>query len=159
VHALESHVSATRPAGDARRDGQEPWFRSLKEMLGESLLAVILFGSTARGEERDSSDIDLLIVVSPATPLTRGLYALWDEHMPEERYSPHFVHLPGRDIDAGSIWYEAAVDGIVLYEAGRRVSRFLIGIRRKIAAGALERKTAYGHPYWVKREEEESGVQ
>lgn len=128
-------------------------------MLAESLLGIILFGSTARGENHSASDIDLLIVVASNVPLTRRLYALWDERLSEELYSPHFVHLPENVAAAGSIWYEAAVDGIVFYEAGRRISRILGQIRRTIATGGLERKVAYGHPYWIKRWEERSDVQ
>jgi len=151
VQAVESHVAGMQRDTSRQWNERPPMFRILKEMLGQSLLGVVLFGSAARGENRDSSDIDLLIVVSSDRPLRRRLYALWDRRLPEELHSPHFVHLPDTVKDAGSIWYEAAVDGIVLYEVGRRVSRFLIRIRRQIAAGVLERKTAYGHPYWVKR--------
>lgn len=35
----------------------------LKQMEGEQLLQVVLFGSVARGCDRDDSDIDLLVVI------------------------------------------------------------------------------------------------
>jgi predicted nucleotidyltransferase len=45
----------------------------LKEQLGESLVAVVLFGSVARGEVTSHSDIDLLVVASglPESRLAR----------------------------------------------------------------------------------------
>jgi predicted nucleotidyltransferase len=149
VQALESYLAAGQADKTSRTNEKQRWFRVIKKLLDESLLGVILFGSTARGEARSTSDIDLLIVVSSDLPLNRRLYALWDEHLSEENYSPHFVHLPENIDSAGSIWYEAAVDGIVLYEKGRQLSRFLGRIRRKIVSGGVERRVAYGHPYWI----------
>ena len=35
----------------------------LKEILGDDLVEVILFGSYARGEAREGSDVDVLVVV------------------------------------------------------------------------------------------------
>ena len=35
----------------------------LKEILGDDLVEVILFGSYARGEAREDSDVDVLVVV------------------------------------------------------------------------------------------------
>jgi predicted nucleotidyltransferase len=47
----------------------------LKEQLGESLIAVVLFGSVARGETSSHSDIDLLVIASglPESRLARQL--------------------------------------------------------------------------------------
>jgi predicted nucleotidyltransferase len=151
VRAVESYLAAGQADKTSRANEKQRWFRVIKKLLDESLLGVILFGSTARGEARSTSDIDLLIVVSFDLPLNRRLYALWDENLSEQNYSPHFVHLPENIDSAGSIWYEAAVDGIVLYEEGRQLSRFLGRIRRKIASGGVERRVAYGHPYWTKQ--------
>jgi predicted nucleotidyltransferase len=131
----------------------------LQDILAESLLGVVLFGSTARGEDHLASDVDLLIVVASALPLTRRLYALWDKHLSGELYSPHFVHLPEDIASAGSIWFETAVDGVILYEVDRQISRFLSRIRRAIADGEVLRKIADGHPYWIRREEDWSDVQ
>ena len=153
VQALESCVAAWQADYNSGGIEEQRWFRVTKELIGESLLGVILFGSTARGEAGDGSDIDLMLVVSSDLPLNRRLYAQWDDNLSDENYSPHFVHLPDSIDKAGSIWYEAAVDGIVLYEKGRHVSRFLGRIRRKIVGGGLERRVAYGHPYWIKSRE------
>ena len=154
LQAVENYAAAAGVVEDNLTEDQPQWLQAIREMLVESLVGVILFGSTARGERYDDSDIDLLIIVASDLPLTRRLYTLWDEYVSGERYSPHFVHLPGDIKSAGSIWFEAAIDGIVIYELGRRISRWLSQIRRAIVAGKLERKIAYGHPYWIKREED-----
>jgi len=130
-----------------------------REHMGNVLRGLLLFGSTARGESRDGSDVDLLIVVSRELTLTRQLYAHWDREFTEGRLSPHFTHLPSSLEHAGSIWFEVAVDGILLFERERSISRFLGEIRRAIATGHLVRKTAYGHPYWLRNEGEQAHVQ
>jgi predicted nucleotidyltransferase len=136
-----------------------PW---IIETFSGSLLGVILFGSYARGEQREDSDVDLLIVMKDGTPLDRTLYALWDEKAPigtGDRLSPHFVHIPQRTEDSGSIWLEAAVDGIVLYDDDHAVGRFLGGLRRSIMTGMFQRRQAYGQPYWLKTAKEADRVQ
>jgi predicted nucleotidyltransferase len=140
--ALEALVSGKR---------EDPHvIAGIRELLGDSMIGVVLFGSVARGDSRNSSDTDLLIVLDRPRPLSRKLYSLWDDHFGENRHSPHFVHLPEKTEDAGSLWCEAAVDGIVLVDHEGEVSRFLGTLRREIASGRLKRLSAYGHPYWVK---------
>ena len=134
----------------------------IQHLVGAPLLGVLLFGSTARGETRDSSDVDLMIVVDAQLPLTRSLYAGWDQSLDKtgsSRLSPHFVHLPGSAEEAGSLWLEAAVDGIVLFDREGAIARLLRAIRRSMAEGKVQRKSAYGHPYWVRRGKEAAHVQ
>jgi hypothetical protein len=129
---------------------EEPLLRSLRQMFDTSLLGVLLFGSVARGEEHDGSDIDLLIVIARERPLARLLYRQWDEAWPTGAYSPHFVHLPDSIEKAGSVWLEAAVDGVILFEGDGSVRRFLGQLRKAMAVGRLVRRTAYDDPYWIK---------
>ena len=144
------------------REGASIPLQQVRNLLGESLSGILLFGSTARGEGREGSDIDLMIVVGSELPLTRALYERWDRGIDgaaASRLSPHFVHLPGRETEAGSLWYEAAMDGIVLFDREGRIARFLRTIRRSMAEGKLRRKSAYGHPYWIRKDQEVAGVQ
>ncbi len=147
--ALQSFGDAGRPGFlPGNKPSSEKW---ILEAFGGSLLGLILFGSYARGEQREDSDVDLMIVLSDSTPLDRSLYALWDEKNPSgpgDRLSPHFVHIPERTDDAGSIWLEAAIDGIMLYDNEHAVGRFLSGLRRAIMTGMFRRGQAYGQPYW-----------
>lgn len=118
--------------------------------LGEDLDGVVLFGSVARGEEHDGSDTDWLLVVRAGVRVERNLYTRWDRLSLDERIAPQFVGWPERLGMAGSLWLEAALDGIVLWERERRVSGFLVRLRRWMWEGRVERKTTYGVSYWVK---------
>lgn len=146
-NALTDSVETGTPA-----DGTA-WLEAMRRLLGDGLLGAVLFGSAARGQRREESDVDLLIVVESSVPLARALYAQWDEAIRDSSLSPHFVHLPSETGTAGSIWLEAAVDGIPLFDRGHRVGRFLVRLRQEIAAGRVVRKSVYGHPYWVRRAE------
>jgi len=122
------------------------------ELAGTSLVAVTAFGSWARGELTESSDVDLLIVLDHTTPISRGLYRewdrspmSWDHHLVE----PHFVHLPAPDAPVSSVWAEVAVDGVILFDRDLVVSRLLVRIRQDIAAGRIVRRVIHGQPYWV----------
>jgi len=47
------------------------------------------------------------------------------------------------------IWAEVALDGLVLFEQGLRLSTRLVQVRREIAAGRIVRRVAHGQPYWT----------
>ncbi len=46
--------------------------RALADLFGDRLIGLKVFGSRARGEGRDDSDIDVLVDVSDVTPEERG---------------------------------------------------------------------------------------
>ena len=122
------------------------------ELHAAELLGVVAFGSWARGEAGPQSDVDVLVVLADGQPLSRGLYQPWDEAPPSwsgHAVQVHLVQLP-QPAAAGTVWAEAAIDGIVLFERGLAVSRALANIRRDIAEGRLVRRTLHGQPYWAK---------
>lgn len=116
------------------------------------LVALLAFGSWARGELASGSDVDILVVVSAEVPVERELYRRWDTsplRWEGRRVEPHFVHLPGPGERVTGLWAEAAVDGIVLFDPVHALSHHLVGVRRCILAGRLVRREVHGHPYWV----------
>ena len=124
----------------------------LRTRLGSDLEGVIIYGSFARGELAAGSDVDLLVVLAAGVPITRVLYREWEGAVPSwngREVDLHFVHLPAPADRVSGSWAEAAVCGIVLYDRDLAVSRRLIAIRERIAAGELTRKMAQGQPYWV----------
>lgn len=86
-------------------------------------LAVVLFGSRARGDQREASDVDLLIVV-PEGVTTRQVCATLDRHRALAA-TPHGIDLiaatPARLLaargDYSSVLHWAQEDGVVLYQA------------------------------------------
>jgi predicted nucleotidyltransferase len=155
TRAITGFVSGTIPALRAESTHEDPLIERVKKMFGSSLKGILLFGSFSRGEQRENSDVDLLVVLDNVIKLTRKLYTRWDEQEFDDRLSPHFVHEPPAIEGAGSIWLEASIDGIMLYEVDRRLSFFLRDLRHSIISGKYERKMAHGHPYWKQRSKEE----
>jgi hypothetical protein len=120
--------------------------------VGTALLGLVAFGSWAREEGTDRSDVDLLVVIAPDVPVVRALYRPWDDEPLRwggREVEPHFVHLPEPGGRVSGLWAEAALDGVVLYERGMAISRRLVEVRRRIVAGELTRRETYGQPYWV----------
>jgi predicted nucleotidyltransferase len=125
---------------------------SIRSWLGDDLEGIVLHGSFARDDLSTASDVDLLAVVGPGRPITRALYREWEERARAwdgREVDLHFVHLPTADDRVSGSWAEAAVCGIVLYDRDLALSRRLIGIRERIAAGGLMRRMAQGQPYWI----------
>lgn len=124
------------------------------EQFGEDLVGVLVFGSWARGEATDTSDVDILIVVDPRVRVVRSLYRPWDEAGEALtwngcRLEIHLVNLPDTAEPPGSLWAEAALEGIVLYDRGFELARCLMAFRQGIAAGVVRRRSVQGQPYWV----------
>ena len=127
----------------------------IRKAYGRALEGVILFGSAARGRLWESSDIDLLIVVSPKTPVARQLYRTWDDRLARgfqllpRPIAAQFVALPEQVGQAGGIWFEAALEGVVLADPQLRLSRLIALLRQEILAGRVVRKLVHGQPYWL----------
>lgn len=146
---------AEQPLPAAVPDELAVALRRAIELFGEDLVGVAAYGSWARGELRSGSDVDLLVVLEPRVRLDRRLYRRWDEQPLEwggRAVESHFAHLPSPDAKLSGIWAEVAIDGIVLFERGFRVSAQLIRVRHEIVSGRLVRRVAHGQPYWVRVE-------
>ena len=142
----------------------EPLLDMIKQKWGEELLGVILFGSAVRSEEREDSDIDLLLVLQSGASLSRKYYEEWNQLVDQRRnkgqiqppwpplrkISPHFVQLPKDPLSIGGLWYEVSIEGIILWQQGNEVQNILRNIRHLISEGKLQRKYSHGHPYWIK---------
>jgi predicted nucleotidyltransferase len=119
--------------------------------FGARLRGIVALGSWARGDASSSSDIDVLLVLDPQTPLTRDLYRLWDrEPLTFERRAvdAHVAHLSPPGSTPTAVWCEAAIDGIVWYDPDGTTEQRLREVRRAIADGIVVRRVAHGQPYW-----------
>jgi len=126
--------------------------RAIRSHQEANLLGVVAYGSFARGELAAGSDVDLLVVLAGRVPITRALYREWEGVVPDwdgREVDLHFVHLPEAGGPVSGTWAEAAVGGIVLHDRDLTVSRRLVDIRGRIAAGEFVRRMAQGQPYWI----------
>ena len=149
--ASGSAVSVTLGAGGSRRAVplQDLSARVL-ETWGSDIEGLALFGSFARGRETADSDIDLLVVLGSSVTLDRDVYSRWHLGKFEGReVAPLFVQIPGKGERIGGLWFEVALDGIVLFDRDLYLSRFLSRVRDLIASGQVRRMVTHGHPYWV----------
>jgi predicted nucleotidyltransferase len=120
--------------------------------FGRDLVGVVLYGSWVRGEATAASDIDALVVLDASRPITRALYRAWDgEPLEHDGHAVevHFVGMPPADGEPGTVWLEAALDGVVAADRDGRIARHLGQVRRRIAAGERVRRLAHGQPYWT----------
>lgn len=122
--------------------------RQILDHYKDVVVGIILYGSVARGQQRENSDVDLLVVVDQSRKIDRDIYSL-NFRLGSKELSPFFVHLPDAEQDFRGIWLEVAMDGIVLFDRDLSVSKYLSLARYAIASGKVTRKTTYGHSYWV----------
>jgi HicB family/Polymerase beta, Nucleotidyltransferase len=145
-------LQSLRAAGAGRQPGLfSPAVELAADIAGPDLVGVAVFGSWARRQPSDSSDIDILVVVERRFELTRRMYRQWDERplvVEGRRVEFHVVRLPEPGARIAGVWAEVAIDGILLFERGLRLSTCLADVRRAIFSGRLVRKTLHGQPYW-----------
>lgn len=127
--------------------------RHAQQVAGiENLLGVVIYGSWARKDVRDSSDFDVLIVVRNEKKINRRLYQDWDLlnlKMDNKDVEANFVYLPSLEKSPAGIWAEIAIDGIVIYEKEFAVSRYLSFVRQNIADHKIQRFFSHGQPFWI----------
>lgn len=116
---------------------------ALKRGLGDRLVAVVLFGSRARGEAEEASDWDLLVVARdlPPKPFPRHLHLKrmlpddWRGQVtllaktPEEFES----YLP-------SLFLDIALDGVVLHDTEGYITERLARLQRFMEEQGLRRR-------------------
>lgn len=119
--------------------------------FGDRLLGIVALGSWVRNEAAAGSDIDVLVILDSAIPLTRDVYRTWDRSplaVEGRVVDAHFAHLPAKGSASGAVWCEAAVDGVLWYDRDGRLSARLAEVRRAIADGRVARAFVHGQPYW-----------
>ncbi len=144
---------------------------SLERVLGERLVSVVLFGSVARGDVSDSSDIDLLIVAKnlPESRFERLQFFYQAEKLCKnelkavyERYSitAYFSPIMKEAKEAGRIsplYLDIVEDGIILYDKDELMKNLLEKLRSKLRAMGAKRVWRGRKWYWVLKPEVKVG--
>lgn len=102
-----------------RKELEKEVVAALQGRLGDRLVAVVLFGSRARGEAQEHSDWDLLVIARdlPERPLER--YQRMKHALPELwRGRVSILAKTPEEFESGvsSLWLDIALDGIILYD-------------------------------------------
>lgn len=135
----------------------DPVIEKLKSRFKDKLIGVALFGSQVKGEATASSDIDMLVVLDDSVSLNRALYSWWDSEMVwnDGELNPHFILYP-KDIQCvGGLWFEVALSGKIIYQKDIIIDQLFSKLKKFVADGGARRYISNGHPYWIKRGQDE----
>lgn len=120
-----------------------PVLAALKQGLGEGLVAIVLYGSRARGDHHPQSDWDLLVIAEglPKKPfrrhldLKRMLPDRWRGRVSLLAKTPaeFEAHLP-------SLFLDIALDGHILYDTDGYISIRLAHINQRMQEQGLYRE-------------------
>lgn len=122
-----------------------------KEYLGNRLISIVLFGSFARGDAKETSDYDLFIIAEglPAKPLKRILFmrtplqGQFDQRFSILAKTPQEMleHFPPLFLDLG-------LDGVILFDRGDFFNNLQVKIKKIIKQAGLQRKRWDGEFSW-----------
>lgn len=123
-----------------------------KDHLGPDLIAIVLYGSWARGESRPGSDVDLLLIAHNLPPdrfervnyvhrlvvgrFQRRISVLAKEPAEFEGYFP-------------SLYLDIGLDGIILYDPKGYMADKLVRIHEIIEEAGLYRVRRDGELMWL----------
>jgi predicted nucleotidyltransferase len=93
--------------------------KTLSKAYGEKLMGVVLYGSVARNEAEESSDIDLLVLLTPPFDFFIELRRIVDTLYPIQLESERLISakpVSVNDYQAGSLslYRNAARDGVAV---------------------------------------------
>ncbi len=127
----------------------------LREGLGADLVAVVLFGSRARGEAREGSDWDVLVIARrlPGRTLERAI-RLKQMLPPGYRGEVSLLAKTPEEFTAGlpDLYLDIAVDGVILYDTDEYMARRLQLLRKLIRRKGLRREKEGRDLIWRWRE-------
>ena len=146
----------------ALRAAAATYSRLLQDELGDNLVAVILFGSVARGEATADSDIDLLVVAEslPAGRFARlevlgrvdGRFEAELRCLRQSAIDTRVVPILKTRREAGRVvplYLDMVEDACPLVDRGGFFAEVLTGLRARLAALGAERRRRGRIRYWI----------
>jgi len=146
---------------DPHRRAADRFAERLQTELGERLISVVLYGSVARSEHREDSDVDMLVVVSQlptGAHARRNLIRRVEEPVEDELRSERpfaciitVMKTPTEVSRGGPLFYDMTLPGgcVVYFDRDDSFADFLQSMREKMQKlGSIRRHTDTGYPYW-----------
>ena len=116
---------------------------ALRQALSQRLIAVVLFGSRARGEAQETSDWDLLVIARDLPAKTLARHLLLKNALPVDwRARVANLGKTPQEFEAAlpSLYLDIALDGILLYDPEGYAALRLARLRRLIETRGLHRE-------------------
>ncbi len=118
--------------------------------LASAIVGMVLYGSWARGEATEASDIDILVVMESTFPIRRELYTVIDSiEGLDPRISISIAHLPKEEKHPNGLWLEICRDGVILTDTHAQIAEAMDKIRQLVGSGKIIRHETHGQGYWV----------
>jgi len=128
----------------------EPVVAALRTALGDRLVAVVLFGSRARGEASAGSDWDLLIIAEglPEKPFERHL--VLTRALPPSCEAVSLLARTPEEFEAhvSSLYLDIALDGKILYDPQGYATARLSSLCRLMERKGLYRERIEAGDVW-----------
>lgn len=128
------------------------------QLRGTCVKAAVLFGSAARGERRERSDVDILLLhdgcgIEDPVERRRFLYLLLKRVLGKGFEAVTLLDMELKDfLEPGEVrplLLDIYWDGVVVYDETGRLESFLKRVRGRIAASGLKRVKSGDAYYWV----------
>ena len=128
---------------------------TLNKKMGDDLIAAALFGSYARGDYQEGSDIDILLIARNLSENHVERMVFLNKAVVECKRSPGFVPKTPEEFDRGfpSFYLDLGLDAIILYDTKEFLEQRLKRIREITEEAGLYR-TGSRHKFswnWKKR--------
>ena len=123
----------------------------LKERLTDGLVAVVLFGSRARGDAHEESDWDVLVIARNLPDRLFRRHAFLKAQLPPRwRAAISLLAKTPEEFEASlpSFYLDIALDGIVLYDPYRYMQEKLTHLQKLIDKKGLRREKIEGSFAW-----------
>jgi len=148
------------------RDYLYNFVKLMKENYEEGLLSIILFGSVARGKWNNESDIDLFIIFtnksSLRTTISKRLTKIISDYERKSKLrnskgdrlfsTIQDITLVLKDLHTfRTIFYDIAMDGIILFDRNQTGFQFLKKIKKRIEEKGLRRIFIKENDYYWER--------
>jgi len=134
--------------------------RKLKEKYRDRLVSTVLYGSWARGEQKPTSDVDLLVILEGPfrfVQARREIYLLVNSPVAQVQISP-LVLESSQAMRLQPIHFELYADGKILYDKGNFMKNILQRVGEIIRNLGSERyRTRDGCYGWVLKKQMSPG--